>query len=915
MYHKSTKQNLPRFKLKKSVTALSAVLISTMGSSLALAQETDSDVALEEVIVTGSLIRGAEVVGSQTISLGAQEVTDLGAATTNEIMASIPQISNFFNSRPEEDPRGSTNISISRPNLRNMPGFNSASGSVTLLLMDGHRIAPVGVFESTIDADLFAGNTIENIGIVTDGGSSLYGADAVAGVINFMTKSQQDGVELNVDLGSGDDYGHETLSLSAGTSWSDGSIFASISTSSRDEVLNADRDWAGTGTYDPETSEFTPKTATTCIDPVRTNYGWFNYGAGWTNNPAAPGAGPSSAGDPTCDQFSSTAMVPEQERNNLFLSYKQQLSSNVELGVKSYYSERSNTYSSYPLGSVAPPPFDVAGTSPANLDAATIAQFNLPDPATVGPGQVYTYPNGAGFSYGAHSAYRDRQQEIEMSTWGIAPELTIDLENGWQVRNTLYYGRSDNTSVRPGTNEPKMGDYVRSGALNPLDVASADASVINDILNFESANRTIHELFLARVVTDGAVLELPAGELRIAAGFEVTQDRVRTRSIAGEIGALGSLDNATASRDNTAAFMEVAVPVIENLDVSFSIRHDDYSDFGSTTNPQLGFSFTPNEKVKIYGHWGESFNAPTALDTLAISNGRYVRLPQVYFTLPDQDVYGEYDGEGDLSVILEGSSSGLEPQTAESWAVGFELQPIDGLTVAANYYNIDFSNILGQLAQPNPTVRRNNPDKFIWDVSPERWAAVLDQVANPSVFDGVVDPANPNASIGFIYDRVTTNFSEAELEGLDFSVAYTHSTGLGQVSYGVNGNYQLDFMLNQGGTVTDNLAFNPDLTLSANIGLQRDNLRARLTMNYTDKFDASGAINQTSIDSFLVTKLFVGYDFNGSDMFTKDLSVRFSIDNLFDEEPPEYRRNAEALNFSGFTFGRVFKIGFTKSFD
>jgi len=913
MYYENKKRQLPRFTLKRSVCAVSAVLLSTFGATATLAQ--DEATELEEVLVTGTLIRGTEVTGSQTISLDSEEITDLGAANMNEIMASIPQVTNFFNKRPEEDPRGSTNISISRPNLRNMPGFNSASGSVTLLLMDGHRIAPVGVYEAAIDADIFSGSTLQNIGIVTDGGSSLYGADAVAGVINFMTKSQQDGVQIDLDVGTGDDYGHENLSLSAGTSWADGSIFASVSTSSRDEILNGDRDWSGSGYYDPETNAFSQKEATTCINPVRTNFGWFNYGRGWTNNPAAPGTGAQSAGDPTCDQFSFSPMVPEQERNNLFLSYKQELTSNVELGVKTYYSERSNTYSAYPRGSVAPPPFDVAGTSPAQLDAATIAQFSLPDPATVGPGQVYLYPNGAGFSYAAHPAYEDRKQEIDMATWGIAPELTINLDNGWQLRNTLYYGRSNNSSTRPSTDETKMAAYVQSGALNPLNVAAADASVITDILNSESATKTIHELLVARIVADGAVLSLPAGELRVAAGIEINEDRVRTRSIAGPIGSINGLNNKTASRDNTAAFIELAVPVLETLDLSLSVRHDDYSDFGKTTNPQIGFSFSPNDKIEIYGHWGESFNAPTALDTLAISNGRFVRLPVSIITSDTTDVYNEYDGQGDIVVILEGSASGLAPQTAESWAVGFNLTPVEGLNISANYYSIEFTDILGQLSVPDPTVRRNNPDKFIWDVTPERWASILDQVANPSVFDGVVDPANPNASLGYIYDRVTSNFSEAELEGLDFSVNYTHTNGLGQMSYGVAGNYQMDFMLNQGGTISDQLQYNPDMTMSAYVGVHRDNLRARLTFNYTDSFKADSAVNQSSVDSFLVTNLFVGYDFNGSDMLTKDLSLRFSVDNLFDEEPPEYRRNADNLNFSGFTYGRVFKVGFTKTFN
>lgn len=913
MYYESNKRKLPGFSRKKTVSALSAILVSAMGASTALAQESATE--LEEVLITGTLIRGTEVTGSQTISLDSERISDLGAATTNEIMASIPQVANFFNSRPEEDPRGSTSISISRPNLRNMPGFNSASGSVTLLLMDGHRIAPVGVFEASIDADVFSGNSIDNIGIVTDGGSSLYGADAVAGVINFITKTEQDGVQLDVGYGSGEDFSHQNLSLSAGTSWDGGSIFATVNSSERDELLNGDRDWSGTGNYDPATGAFTPLTATTCINPVRTNYGWFNYGAGWTNNPQAPGTGAQSAGDPTCDQFSSSPMVPEQEQSGFFVSYKQSLTSSVDFGLKTYFSERANTYSSYPRGSVAPPPFDVAGTSPAQLDQATIDTFSLPDPASVGPGQVYLYPNGAGFSYAAHPAYQQRDQEIDMATWGIAPELTVNLSNGWQIRNTLYYGRSNNSSIRAGTNETAMASYVQSGQLNPLNVAAADNAVINDILNFESTSKTVHELFLARVVADGAIMSLPAGELRVAAGFEINEDRVRTRSVAGAIGTVNQMGDKTASRDNTAAFAELAIPVLENLDLSLSLRHDDYSDFGKTTNPQVGFSFSPNDKIRIFGHWGESFNAPTALDTLAISNGRYVRLPVAAIDNAATDVYDEYDGAGDLVVILEGSGAGLKPQTAETWALGFEITPIEGLEISANYYNIEFSDILGQLSVPDPTVRLNNPDKFIWNVSNERWASILDEIQNGDVFDGVVDPANPNASIGYVYDRVTRNFSEAELKGIDFAVSYTHDNAWGTMAYSLAGNYQSDFMLNEGGTIIDNLQYNPDLNMQANIAWSRDDVRARLTMNYTDGYKADGANQQTSVDSFLTTNLFLGYSFNGNNMVTENLALRFSIDNMFDEEPPEYRRNANNLNYSAFTYGRVFKIGFTKTFD
>lgn len=904
-------------RLKKSVQAMSGVLLATLGAVGAHAQQGQEEQVLEEIIVTGTLIRGTQVTGSQTIGIDTQDIVELGAVTTNEVLASVPQVVNYFNTRPEENPRGaSAGITISRPNLRNMPGFNSASGSVTLLLMDGHRIAPVGVNEAAVDADIILPNVLQSVDIVTDGGSSLYGADAVAGVINFVTKDEFDGVKVDLDYGTGDDFDQSSINLIGGTSWDSGSIYAAFTHTERDELLNGDRDWAKTGFYDPDTGEFSREEGTTCLDPVRTVYGWYNYGAGWTNNERAPGTGPKSAGDPGCDQFSSTPLLPEQERDGIFLSYKQDISEGLNFGVKAYYTERTNTYSAYPLGSVAPAPFDVANTNPADLDQETIDRFGLPDPDDFGNGDVFDYPNGAGFSYGAHPAYRNRDQEIDMETWGIAPELTIAMARDWQLRTLLYYGESDNTSLLPAVNDTAMAEYVTSGQLDPLDVAAADASVINDILNWESKTETEHELFLTRAVADGPIWELPAGALRMAVGFEWYDESVSTHANTGPIGSLSSVKQQNASRDNTAVFMELAIPVLDSLDLSLSVRHDDYSDFGDTTNPTIGFNFTPVDWISIFGHWGESFNAPTALDTLAIATGRFARATLETLNDPSIDVYGEYDGEGLINPIFQGSVADLKPQTAEAWALGFDLFPLDGLKISANYYDIDFVDILGQLAVPDATVRRNNPDKFIWTVSAEEWAAILDQIENPEVFDGVVDPENPNQDLAYIYDRRTTNFSEAQLSGIDFAVSYTHDTRFGLMSYGVAGNYQMDFDLNQGGTEIDQLEFNPDLNVQGIVGWSRGNVRAKVTVKYTDgyKADRENTNMQSSVDSFTTTDLFAGYDFAGSGGIAEGLSLRFYVDNVFDEDPPEYRRNASNVAYSSFTLGRTYKVGLTYSF-
>ena len=109
----------------------------------ALAQDAPDEAAGdEEIVVTGTLIRGTPPTGAQLIAVDTSQIAAKAAGATNELLGLIPQISNTFNGRFEGDPRGvGAGISINRPNLRSLPSFNAASGGVTLVLMDGTVVA------------------------------------------------------------------------------------------------------------------------------------------------------------------------------------------------------------------------------------------------------------------------------------------------------------------------------------------------------------------------------------------------------------------------------------------------------------------------------------------------------------------------------------------------------------------------------------------------------------------------------------------------------------------------------------------------------------------------------------------------------------------------------------------------------
>ncbi len=844
---------------------------------------------LEEVIVTGTLIRGVQATGSQTIGINADDVTETGAVTTNELLATVPQVSNFFNQRPEQDPRGADRLTINRPNLRALPGINSASGATTLVLVDSHRITPVGVNESSIDPDIIPGNVIDRVDIVPDGGSSLYGADAVGGVINFITLNEFDGVQVDLGYDTGDDYGAWQISLLAGTSWEGGGGYISLATTDRDEVLNADRDWAAQGNWNEDGTVLTPS-GTECIKPAGSvnTWFWFDPGQVWTDDPRAPGTGVTPLGEP-CDIRAENALLPQQERDNVYGAISQNFGDGIDLDVKAYYMNRLTTYSRYPLGD------SITGKTPTEL--------GLVGEAT---GDLYDQP-AVGFSYAPNAAYRHRDQEVEIETWGITPELTINLGNSWQSRNTLHFGRSENTVTDPDSNRARLLEYVDGGQVDPLNIAAADAAVIQDILNWEIASETEQQLLFIRSIADGEVLELPAGALRAAIGLEYAEEDAKRRKNSVTRGGLNDVNWKRGDREVMSVYGELSIPVLTTLDVSLSVRYDDYSDFGDTTNPNIGLSWRPAEWIEIYGKWGESFNAPTLIDSLGSVIGGF--FPNQASVVPDPNMERTDPNKND-SFLLEGASGELDPQTADIWAAGFVVEPLDGLRLNFNYYDIDFVDLLGAVDPTSATAVQQNPDKIVFEPTDAELAAFIAAVDNAEQF------ADLSAdTMGVIVDRRQSNTDKARLKGFDFGAQYVHDTRFGQMSYGISGTKTTSFDIVKNDFATDQLEFNPDLAVSGIVGWSRNNVRARLTLNYTAGSDAdpAEAVNQRSIDSFLVTNLYVGYDFATASGITEGLSLRLVVDNLFDEDPPEYRRQQNP-NYRGFTLGRVFKLGLTKRF-
>jgi iron complex outermembrane receptor protein len=160
------------------IIGISFALQNSAATAAAASASTDPSDALQEIVVTGTLIRGVSPPGTELITVSSADITDLGIADTTQLLEFIPQ-DGYFNNRPQVGNFGQYQTVI-RPSLRYLGG-GSAGGASTLVLLDGYRMPRMGILQTTPDLDAIAPGSIERVEILTDGGSATYGSDAVGG--------------------------------------------------------------------------------------------------------------------------------------------------------------------------------------------------------------------------------------------------------------------------------------------------------------------------------------------------------------------------------------------------------------------------------------------------------------------------------------------------------------------------------------------------------------------------------------------------------------------------------------------------------------------------------------------------------------------------------------------------------------
>ena len=912
--------------LLTSIFAISGASAQDAGGATPPVEKTNgisnSDV-LEEIVVTGTLLRDTTPVGTNVISVGAAEMKSSGATTTAQFLQTIPQLGSFGNLQQPTATGGGNTVTVNRPNLRNLPGNATAGGSTTLVLMDGHRIVGAGITSTSPDPDIIPPGAIERVEIVPDGGSAVYGADAVAGVMNFITRSRFDGVAVDGHYGIADNYHQFDTNITAGRDWGTGSLYASYNYTQNDAIYGRDRDYVKVF---PNANGLTSLSCT----PGTVHIGNTYYALPFTTGTAVPGTANQ------CDASKDASLYPSQHRNSVYAGLTQQLSDTTKIDIRAFYTDRKTTAD---FGQFQANDLQVTGASPffaAHQVGAETSQL-------------------LSFQFGGPKSWR---QDLSLSTWGITPTVTVALGSSWQLRVLGSYGESTTRSNVTSFNQTVLTNEINAGLFNPYDPASSDPAAISALLNDNTYGQARQQLVNTRAVLDGDLFTLPGGAAKLAVGAEYSREAWKSRlgdgvpgaeatgSPAQIIGGTTIVPAAPAlpfydlSRNVKAAFGELVVPIfgknnaragLEELTLSAAGRYDSYSDVGHTFNPRFGVTYKPYDWLKLRGSWGRSFNAPSLADGPHADITSVFVVPGAFGFLPAgsllQSNGGPYPTPAPNSYVyaVRGNAPDIQPQTAKTWSLGPDFQPgfIPGLTASVTYYRIDLKGVISlpEGSQPQ-VVYQDYPSKITVNPTTQQLDALIASAQTLPFGPPCHSSALAPCSVYAIVDLRKSNLGDFKLSGLDYNLNYRRATPFGSAWLNVNANYELKREIRSSTVLpfVDQLAANYSrFTSRTAVGAEVGNLQGQLTWSHRAgyKLDpAIGFVPQTDVSGFDLFDLYFRYDFNGERLL-RDLAVSLSINNVFDTDPPEFRAISPG-GIQGFTnggtLGRLFQVGVSKKF-
>jgi outer membrane receptor protein involved in Fe transport len=822
---------------------------------------------LEEVVVTGSHIRGTESAGSKLIVISRERIDASGYGRVEDVLATVTQNFNRANAAVVEP--GFFNLNHgAEVQLRGL------GVGTTLTLVNGQRQGASGYQGTFTDVSTIPVSAIERIEILPEGSAALYGSDAVGGVVNIILRRNFEGIEARVRGSATDsDATERSAALLLGHAGARGYVLAGFQYNDSDALrcsarpyCAANADYRRFGGTDLRGFASNPGTI---LDPnTLAPIAAIPHGQDGTQLTAAqliPGTANYT------DNVADNDILPKQTMRSAFVSASYKVTERWEISADGRYSRRDFRFT-FPV-----PPDDF-------LVPSTNAFNHLGGPVLV------AYDFSRDFGPVADSGPTEISF-VSAAVKGVLPK-------GWQINLAGAYSKASAHFVERNftLNYPAINAALASSdpatALNLFgDGSHTNATALAALRaqNITTDDLNVFTTASANVIADGPLLNWRAGVIRLAVGGEFRHEHSAGLNIISNPEDRGRLVRS--------GFFELAVPMVgaragstaDRLDLSLAGRYDSYSDAGSTFNPKVGFSWRPLPLIKVRGNWGTSFRAPPFFESNPdqIGDGRI------------EDVVDPRSPTGfSRAIELFGPVRDLKPETARTWMAGIDLTPpaTRNLSLSLTYFDIDYQ---GRIRSPGPEAR-------IFLTREAEFASVITRNPTQAQIDAVCSARLGNCQQPFaaILDNRARNLASLKTRGMDAMLDYFTDTAWGKVTSSLNGTYTFDQKQQITPTATvfdlvDTVGNPPSLRLVGNLAWSLRGWTVQATVNYTGAYRDPGSVPVRTVDSWTTVDVNIGYRADGGSGWLANTQANLGIINVFDQRPPFVNQ----LDLTSGTFG------------
>jgi iron complex outermembrane receptor protein len=884
-------------------TKVCSGLMLAFGGTLALSTPfAFGQAQLERVEITGSSIRRIDAESAlPVVTLKREEIVRSGATSLTDLLNKLPTIQG---ATKESGSVGPTSFGFAGISVHNI------GETRTLVLLNGHRLAQFGGqtltgSEAAFDLNSIPVSAIERIEILTDGASALYGADAIAGVVNFITK--RDITEGDITLGySSPKDGAREKRISAtkgfGSLSEDGyNVMLTLSHDERTHLNSTSRSFANTGRVffnaNGKSYRFQQFSASPIPANVVDDAGNLINPYQKVNGTCAPGTFRVIDGsDDYCgfDFVSQLEIYPERKRDNFVGSFNKKFG-DQELFVDLLYSRSQD------IDRVAPVP----GSLSIPAGSALHDKYLLPLGITQDTLAFYRL---------ADLGKRTNDNIAKFYDFAFGSRGTIA---GWDYKAVVTQSESDvkgSISGFPGA--LALARLRSSGLLDPFVLPGQQSAAAQAAIN--STNYSgyfdggVSKLDTIQLNGSRELMKLPAGPLMLGTGVNFNRERFTSKPslfaqgaladpVAGTLcdptganpalacdqrfGDAAATQPYTASRKSYGVFGELIIPALKTLEFGLAARYDHYSDFGSATTGKASFRWNPTGPFLLRGSVGTGFHAPTvpqlnaAARPFGVTSDKYPCTPELQAQATAQGAQcrpgsQQYDQ-------LAGGNKSLSPEKSRQATLGIVFEPTPNITTGIDLWHVEIRDAFGQLSEQTVFA---NPAQFSTS-----WSS------NRDVGTGV-------NYLAFLANN--RNLGKQFSTGLDLDFTGRAKTGWGDLVSQFNLTYMIreQQQLESGGPYFSAIGNNAELgtvtfrwqgrwqtslktgNWTNTVGLNfKSGYRDQLTT--VDVLDAAGNITGSE-DIRLDVSTYYTMDLQSQWTPIKNFAITFGVLNVFNRNPP-----------------------------